>query len=441
MTVGDVAVGEVRRGDERLIGDRHAVVRLVAIAQTLEDLDRVRDRRLLDLDRLEAPLERRVLLEVLAVLVERRGADRLQLTASEHRLEDRRSVDRAFGRTRTHERVELVDEQDDVAARADLLQHLLEALLEVTAVTRPGDERAEVERVELLALQRVGHVVDDDLLAETLDDGGLADAGLADEHRVVLGAAGQHLHDPLDLTVTPDDRIELLLPSELGEVASELVEHQRAALGGLTLAARARTARRLLAPGRTLVARQELDHLLAHSGQIRAQLHEHLRGHALALTDEAEEDVLGADVVVTELQCLTQRQLEDLLRAGRERDVPRRRLAALTDDLLDLAADSLEGDAERLECLRGNAFALVDEAEEDVLGADVVVVQEACFLLCQDDDSAGSVCEALEQGNRLSGSGETYAESIGGAVEDTAGRFAQCLFFVGRNRLGWRVAG
>jgi hypothetical protein len=69
------------------------------------------------------------------------------------------------------------------------------------------------------------------------------------------------------------------------------------------------------------------------------------------------------------------------------------------------------------------------------------VVQEACFLLGQDDDSAGSVCEALEQGNRLSGSGETYAESIGGAVEDTAGRFAQCLFFVGRNRLGWRVAG
>ena len=206
----------------------------------------MRDRRLLDLDRLEAPLERRVLLEVLAVLVERRGADRLELTASEHRLEDRRSVDRAFGRTRTHERVELVDEQDDVAARADLLQHLLEALLEVTAVARPSDEGAEVERVELLALQRVRHVVDDDLLAETLDDGGLADAGLADEHRVVLGAAGQHLHDPLDLTVTPDDRIELLLPSELGEVASELVEHQRAALGGLTLAARARTARRLL---------------------------------------------------------------------------------------------------------------------------------------------------------------------------------------------------
>ena len=189
VAVGDVAVGEVGRRDERLVGDRDAVVRLVAVAQALEDLDGVRDRRLLDLDRLEAALERGVLLEVLAVLVERGGADGLQLAAGEHRLEDRRGVDRALGGTRTDERVQLVDEQDDVAAGADLLQHLLQALLEVAAVAGAGDQRAEVERVELLAVQRLGHVVVDDVCGEALDDGGLADAGLADEHRVVLGAA------------------------------------------------------------------------------------------------------------------------------------------------------------------------------------------------------------------------------------------------------------
>ena len=342
MAVGDVAIGEVRRGDERLVGDRHTVVSLVAIAEALQDLDRVGDRGLFDLDRLEAALERSVLLEVLAILVERRGTDRLQLTASEHRLEDRCGVDRALGGTRTDERVQLVDEQDDVATSADLLEHLLEALLEVAAVAGAGHERAEVERVELLALQRVGHVVGDDLLAEALDDGGLADAGLADEHRVVLGAAGQHLHDPLDLAMAADDRVELLLAGELGEVAPELVEHEGAALGGLALAARAGPARRLLAAGRTLVSRQELDDLLAHARQVGAELHEHLCGHSFALTDEAEEDVLGADVVVAELEGLTQRELEDLLGTRRERDVPRRRLPTLTDDLLDLAADSFE---------------------------------------------------------------------------------------------------
>ena len=118
VPVLDVAVGELGRGLERVVGDRDAVVRLVAVAQPAQDLDGVVDRRLLDADLLEAPLERGVALEVLAVLVERRRADRLQLAAGERRLEDRGGVDRALGRARADEVVELVDEQDDVAALA-----------------------------------------------------------------------------------------------------------------------------------------------------------------------------------------------------------------------------------------------------------------------------------------------------------------------------------
>jgi hypothetical protein len=189
VPVGDVAVGEVGRGHQRLVGDGDPVVGLVAVAQALEDLDGVGHRGLLDLDLLEAALEGGVLLEVLAVLVERGGADGLQLAAGQHRLEDAGGVDGALGGAGTHEGVELVDEQDDVAAGLDLLEHLLEALLEVAAVAGAADERTEVERVELLVVQRLGHVVGHDLLGQALDDGGLADAGLADEHRVVLGAA------------------------------------------------------------------------------------------------------------------------------------------------------------------------------------------------------------------------------------------------------------
>jgi hypothetical protein len=96
-------------------------------------------------DSLEPAFERRVLLEVLAVLVERRGADRLQLSAGEHRLQDPRRVDRALGGTGPDEGVDLVDEHDDVAAGADLLEHLLQAFLEVTAVARTGHQGAQVE--------------------------------------------------------------------------------------------------------------------------------------------------------------------------------------------------------------------------------------------------------------------------------------------------------
>ena len=115
LAVGDVAVGEHCSGNERRVADAHAVVRLVALLQAAQDRDRVRNGRLADEDGLEAPLEGRVLLDVLAVLVERRRADRAQLAAGEHRLQQVRRVDGALGRAGTDDRVQLVDEEDDLA--------------------------------------------------------------------------------------------------------------------------------------------------------------------------------------------------------------------------------------------------------------------------------------------------------------------------------------
>ena len=64
----------------------------------------------------------------------------------------------------------------------------------------------------------------DDALGQPLDDGGLAHARLADEHRIVLGAAGQHLHHAANLLVAADDRIELAVAREVGEVAGVALE-------------------------------------------------------------------------------------------------------------------------------------------------------------------------------------------------------------------------
>ena len=224
--VRDVAVGECRRRIDRVVGDRDAVVRLVAVAQPLEDLDRLGDGGLAHLDGLETALERRVLLDVLAVLVERGRTDRLQLAAGKRRLDDAGGVDRALGRTCAHERVHLVDEQDDVAALADLLHDLLQAVLELTAVLASRDERCEVERVELLVLDGLRHLVARDALREPLGHGGLADARFPDEHGVVLGAARQDLHHALDLVAAPDDRVELALAGLARQVAAELVEYR-----------------------------------------------------------------------------------------------------------------------------------------------------------------------------------------------------------------------
>ena len=115
--VGDVAVRERRRGDDRGIGDAHAVVQLVLLLEAAQDRDGVLDRRLGDEDRLEAPGERRVLLDVLAVFVERGGADAVQLAARQRGLQQVRRVHRAFRLAGADQGVHLVDEEDDLAAR------------------------------------------------------------------------------------------------------------------------------------------------------------------------------------------------------------------------------------------------------------------------------------------------------------------------------------
>ena len=121
--VGDVAIGQRRRGDDRRIGDADAVMGLVSVLEAAQDRDRVLDRRLGDEHRLEAPRQRRVLLDMLAIFVERGRADAMQFAARERRLQEVRGVHRAVRLAGADERVHLVDEQDDAArGRGDLVR-------------------------------------------------------------------------------------------------------------------------------------------------------------------------------------------------------------------------------------------------------------------------------------------------------------------------------
>src|SRR5919204_4790985 len=141
---------------------------------------------------------------------------------------------REIVRSRADDRVQLVDEQDDLTlALSDLLEDGLQALLELAAVLRAGKQRSDVEREDPLVLETLGYVAAHDALREALDDRRLADARLADEDRVVLRAPRQHLDDAADLLVAPDDRVDLVLAREVGQVAPVLVERLVLALGVL----------------------------------------------------------------------------------------------------------------------------------------------------------------------------------------------------------------
>ena len=101
---------------------------------------------------------------------------------------------------------------------AEIAQYGLEAFLEFTAELGAGNQCAHVERQDALAAQPFRYFVVDDALREPLDDRGLADAGFADQYRVVLGAPLQDLDRAADFVIAADDRIELALLGTLGQV-------------------------------------------------------------------------------------------------------------------------------------------------------------------------------------------------------------------------------
>ena len=294
--VGDVAVREHGRRDQRRVLDLDLVVDLVLLLEAAQDGDGVLDGRLLDQHGLEAPLERRVLLDVLAVLVERGRAHAAELAARQGGLEHVGRVHRALGRARADQRVQLVDEADDLAlALGDLAQHGLQAVLELAAVLRARDHGADVDGEQPLALEPLGHVAADDALGEALDDGGLADAGLADQHGVVLRAPGEHLDDAADLLVAADDGIELALARQVGQVLGVSLERLVLLLG--------------VGVGDALGA-AHVDERLVDRLRRDAGLGENASRRARLVLGDADQEVLGRAVLVLEALGLVPRAVE-----------------------------------------------------------------------------------------------------------------------------------
>ena len=301
----NVAVGKVRGGLDSTLRIAHMVVLLVARLERGQDLDRVLDARLLDIDGLEATLEGRVLGEVLAEFLGRGGADNLEGTAREHGLEHGARVDGALGRTGTDDGVHLIDKQDDVVGLGGLLDHVLEALLKLTAILGARDKTRQVERPDILVHEVLGHVASSNLLRQALDDSRLAHAGIAQDKRIVLGAARKDLHHALDFLFAANHGIELAVARLLREVGGELLERVGAApllLRGIRAAKerQARTGTTSTGAGeRTLLVLvlggEFLDSLFDGGGR-HTQAHEDVHGHAVALFDDADQQVLGRHV-------------------------------------------------------------------------------------------------------------------------------------------------
>ena len=373
----------------------------VTVAQTLEDLDRFGLGRRFDHDHLEAAIQGDVLLDVFAILVERGGADALDLAASQGRLEHVRGVDRPFGSARSDQGVQFVDEQNRVLGPADFVHDRLDPLFELTAILGAGDHHRQIQDDDPSIGQQLGNVALDHALGKALDDGGFADAGFAQQDGVVLRAAAENLDRPLDFFFASDDRVELALAGQLGQVAAETIEGRGfrfAALGGFAAGAGAATfgAAPFGSFGTFDAVAQQVEDFFADFFQLQTQIHQHLGGDAFLLAEQAEQDVLGADIVVVEVAGLFHRVLDDLFGPRRLRQLAHRdHVGSALDELFDFEADLAQIDVEVFQDVGGDAAAFLDQPQQDVLGANVFVVKALRFLVGQLHDLAGAVGESF----------------------------------------------
>ena len=370
--IGDVPVRLVHRRLDRFARVLDVVEALVAILDAEQDLDRLALARRIDLDRLEAPLERSILLDVLAVLGRRRRADAANLAAGQRRLQDVRRVEGAFGRAGADQRVQLVDEDDDVRIVGQLLHDRLEALFELTAILGAGHDQRDVEREDPLVGEEVRHVAVDDLLRQTLDDGRLAHARLADQHGVVLRPAAEHLLHPLELVLAADQRIELVLHRRFGEVAAELGEQ-----------------RRLFHPRQRRLLVEELDDVVADGVEAHPLLHQDGGGHRPFLAEDAQQQMLGADVVVQQPIGLFGGKLQDALGFRAERDLDRgRHFFAEDRPAFDFLADVLQRQVRAGEDAAREPLALTNQPEQEMLGLDGNAAELTGFVTGEEEDSS-----------------------------------------------------
>ncbi len=208
-----------------------------------------------------------------------------------------------------------------------------------------------------------GHVAANDALRQTLDDGRLADARIADQHRIVFGAARQDLNDAADLFVAADHRIELAAFGLERQVAAVALERLVGAFGifGRDALVAAHLAQRLqqLVFGQTCVAKEAAD----FAGRLRHR----------------QQHVLHRRVVVLQRFGFVLGHAHDARQLGRKRDLRRVGTAAaqtreLADGLLGTLRDRFRIGTRRCENVGRDAALLVEQRGQHMLGSRLRVV-------------------------------------------------------------------
>src|SRR5699024_185859 len=123
-----------------------------------------------------------------------------------------------------NDRVYFVDDQNDIALLFDLVDETLDAAFKLSAELGACDQCGQVEQVDFLVSQLIGHVARRNADGQTFGNRGLTDTRLTDEAGVILLAAVQNLDDAVGLLFASDDAVETAFSCLLGQIIAVIVQ-------------------------------------------------------------------------------------------------------------------------------------------------------------------------------------------------------------------------
>ena len=225
----------------------------------------------------------------------------------------------------------------------------------------PASKPGHVQHQHPLALQGFRHFLVDDALRQTFHDGGLAHARLADQHRVVLGAALQHLDRAADLVVAPDHRVELAHAGALGQVEGVFLQRLALAFGFLAL--------------HVFTSAYRIDGLF-QMGLVHAVLAQQPPGLALVLRRRQQKQLAG-DELVAALHRVLVGQVEQVVEIARNTHLAAVafHLGQALHGLLQRGLQPADIGAGTLQQRTRAAVVLLEQGQQQVLRLDELVVQ------------------------------------------------------------------
>ncbi len=126
---------------------------------------------------------------------------------------------------------------------------------------------------------------------------------------------------------------------------------------------------------------EDLEHIRSHLLQVEVKAFQHTGGNAFTLTYQSQQEMLSPNVMMMEAASFINGQLNYLFGTRSQADFAMYDAVSTTNDTLDGLTSSLEIHTQVREHVAGYALPFPKQAQQEVFGADVVVLEALCFFL------------------------------------------------------------